>query len=110
MAQPRGSIKTNQQYRKAMGLPPRYNKKSYEWCLNYKQMTKCCPTSTGSREWTKEEMMAYLDWSNAEDARIDAQIAAEPNPFRSRRRGMQDIWEMVERDIGEQQALYSARQ
>jgi hypothetical protein len=61
-AQPRGSIQTNQQYRKAIGLPLRYSKKSYEWCLDYKQMTKRCITSTGSREWTKEEMMAYLDW------------------------------------------------
>jgi hypothetical protein len=26
---PRGSLKTNQQYRKAMGLPQRYNKASY---------------------------------------------------------------------------------
>ena len=29
-------------------------------------MKKQCTTSTGSRDWTKEEMMAYLDWSNAE--------------------------------------------
>ncbi|EJP61980.1 Pfs, NACHT and Ankyrin domain protein [Beauveria bassiana ARSEF 2860] len=28
-AQPRGSIKTNQQYRKAMGLPQRYNLKQW---------------------------------------------------------------------------------
>jgi hypothetical protein len=35
-------------------------------------MSKRCITSTGSREWTKEEMMAYLDWSKAEDERIEA--------------------------------------
>ncbi|KAF6523203.1 hypothetical protein HZS61_014731 [Fusarium oxysporum f. sp. conglutinans] len=64
--QPAGSIKTNQQYRRAMGLPLRYDKQSYEWCLDYKQMSKRCITSTGSREWTKEEMMAYLDWTSAE--------------------------------------------
>ncbi|EGY23471.1 uncharacterized protein VDAG_04909 [Verticillium dahliae VdLs.17] len=39
-ARPRGSIKTNQEYRRAMGLPLRYDKKSYEWCIDYKQMTK----------------------------------------------------------------------
>ncbi|KAJ0131219.1 hypothetical protein HZ326_25678 [Fusarium oxysporum f. sp. albedinis] len=75
--QPAGSIKTNQQYRRAMGLPLRYVKQSYEWCLDYKQMSKRCITSTGSREWTKEEMMAYLDWthwSKAEDERIEAQL------------------------------------
>ena len=49
---------------------------SYEWCLDYKQMIKHCRTSTGSREWTKEEMMAYLDWSEAEDKRIEAQVVA----------------------------------
>jgi hypothetical protein len=57
-SQPRGSIKTNQEYRKAIGLPLRYGKKSYEWCLDYKEMTKYYRTSTGVREWTKEEMMA----------------------------------------------------
>ena len=108
-AQPRGSIKTNQQYRKAMGLPSRYDKKSYEWCLDYKQMTKHCTTPTGSREWTKEEMMAYLDWSNAEDDRIDAQIMAEGGLLGTRGRGTRDLWKRVERDMEEQEAMYSAR-
>jgi hypothetical protein len=67
-AQPAGAIKTNQQYRKAIGLPLRYDKRSYEWCLDYKQMGKRCVTHSGSREWTKKETMAYLDWSQAEDA------------------------------------------
>jgi hypothetical protein len=107
-AQPCGSIKTNQQYRKAMGLPLRYNKTSYEWCLNYKQMTKHCRTSTGSREWTKEEMTAYLDWSKAEDDRIYAQVAQEMegNPRGRERRGVGEIWSMIDRDIEEQEALY----
>ncbi len=52
-----GSIKTNQQYRGATGLPLRNDKQSYEWCLDYKQMSKRCIMSTGSRERTKEEMM-----------------------------------------------------
>jgi hypothetical protein len=109
-AQPRGSIKTNQQYRKANGLPLRYNKKSYDWCLDYKQMGKRCTTAPGSREWTKEEMMAYLDWSKAEDERIEAQVVAEigDNPFGSNRRGMDDIWRRAERDAEEQEALYLA--
>ena len=69
---PRGSIKTNQQYRKASGLPQRYPKASYEWCLDYKQMGKTCRIPTGTRDWTKEEMMAYLDWSKSEDDRVEA--------------------------------------
>ena len=76
-------------------------------------MTKRCRTSTGSREWTKEEMMAYLDWSEAEDKRIETQVAAAVaamggNPFGSRRRGMDEIWRQAERDIEEQEALYAA--
>jgi hypothetical protein len=64
-AQPRGSIKTNQQYRKAMDLPQRYDSISYKWCLDWKQMGKQCMTQKGCRDWSKEEMMAYLDWSKA---------------------------------------------
>jgi hypothetical protein len=69
-------------------------------------MTKRCFTSTGVRDWTKEEMMAYLDWSKAEESRIDALVAQEMEPFDSRR-GMSEIWRRVESDIEEQQALYS---
>ncbi|KAH7471854.1 hypothetical protein FOMA001_g12957 [Fusarium oxysporum f. sp. matthiolae] len=109
-AQPAGSIKTNQQYRRAMGLPLRYDKQSYEWCLDYKQMSKRCITSTGSREWTKEEMMAYLDWSKAEDERIEAQVVKEmgKNPLANKRRGMTEIWRKAEMDNIEQETLYAA--
>jgi len=110
-SQPRGSILTNQQYRRAKGLPLRYDRASYDWCLDYKQMTKRCRTSTGFRDWTKEEMMAYLDWSNAEDTRINAQVAQEidGNPFDTGRRGVGDIWARVERDIEEQEIFYGGR-
>jgi hypothetical protein len=72
-------------------------------------MGKLCTTPTGSRDWSKEEMMAYLDWSKAEDDRVEAQVAAEmeSNPFSSRR-GMRNIWEAAENDGKEQQELYSA--
>ncbi|KAM5528545.1 hypothetical protein FOXYSP1_19026 [Fusarium oxysporum f. sp. phaseoli] len=108
-AQPRGSIKTNQQYRKAMGLPLRYSKADYDWCLNWNQMTKRCITPTGSREWTKEEMMAYLDWDKLENDRLDAQVADEivVRPFSSRR-GPGEIWRACEKEVEEEQALYSA--
>lgn len=109
-AQPRGTIKTNQLYRKALGLPLRYDKVSYQWCLDWKQMGKDCRMQRGSRDWTKEEMMAYLDWDKAEEDRVEAQVAAEMerNPFSSRR-GMKDIWEAAAKDIEEQQALYSGQ-
>jgi hypothetical protein len=91
-----------------MGFASVYlGKMSYDWCLDYKEMGKRCTTSTGSREWTKEEKMAYLDWSNAEDARIDARVATVPRLRGGR--GMRDVWDMVARDIEEQKAVYSAR-
>ena len=101
----------NQQYRKAMGLPLRYSKESFKWCLDYKQMGKRCTTSTGSREWTKEEMMAYPDWDKTETDRIEARVAQETENVRlfSGRRGMGELWEMAQQDIDEQQALYSAK-
>ncbi|KAF4465100.1 mutator-like element transposase [Fusarium albosuccineum] len=109
-AQAHGIVKTNEEYRKALGLPLRYDKASYQWCLDWKQMGKRCTMPTGSRDWTKEEMMAYLDWNKAEDDRVEAQVAAdmESNPFSAGRRGMGRIWEAAERDSKEQQGLYSA--
>ena len=73
-------------------------------------MTMLCTTSTGGREWTKEEMMAYLDWSKAEDDRIEMQVVAEmgDNPPGSKRKGVGDIWRGIGRDAEEQEALYSA--
>jgi hypothetical protein len=93
-----------------MGLPQRYDKQSYEWCLDYKQMSKHRVTATGSKEWTKEEMMAYLDWSNQEDERIEAQVAGEmgDHSLANKRRGMKEIWKRIEIDSNEQQALHSA--
>jgi hypothetical protein len=73
-AQPPGTWLGNRQYRKAMGLPLRYPKASYSWCLDYKQIGRYCKTSTGLREWTKEEMMAYLEWDKAETDRIEARV------------------------------------
>lgn len=72
-------------------------------------MSKRCITATGSREWTREEMMAYLDWSKAEDERVEDVVAKElrDHPSGSKRRGMKDIWKSVERDSKEQQALQS---
>ncbi len=107
-AQSRGSIKTNQQYRRAMHLPQRYNKAELAWCLDWKQMGKQCRMQTGCRDWTKEEMIAYLDWDKAEEDRVEAIVAAEmeANPF-SKRRGMHEIWEAAAADCAAQEALYS---
>ena len=72
-------------------------------------MGKSCKTATGLRDWTKEEMMAYLDWDKKEEERIEAQVAQEmkDNPI-SRRRGTADIWRAIKRDSEQQQAAYEA--
>ena len=53
--------------------------------------------------------MAYLDWSRAEEDRIEGLVAQEREhePFDIGRRGVGDLWRRIERDIEEQQALYS---
>jgi hypothetical protein len=50
-------------------------------------------TSNGPRDWTKEDMMAYLDWSKAEEMRVESQIAEEREnePFDTGRRGVAEI-------------------
>lgn len=40
-------------------------------------MDKLCRAQGGPRDWTKEEMMVYLDWSKAEEDRVEALVAAE---------------------------------
>ncbi|KAL2015779.1 hypothetical protein VTK56DRAFT_4852 [Thermocarpiscus australiensis] len=57
----------------------------------------------------REEMMAYLDWSRAEDASIEGLVAQEREhePFDTGRRGVGDIWRRIERDVEVQQASYS---
>lgn len=108
-SQPRGSIRTNQEYRKAMGLPSRYDEKSYEWCLYHEQMTKFCTTSMGTREWTKEEKMAYLDWSKAKRHGIEVQANAEArcNHLGRRTSGQGEMLERNSTDVEEQDALLS---
>ena len=88
-----------------MGLPLRYRKSYYTWCLDWKIMGPRC----GSRDWTREEMTAYLDWDTAENARIQAQVEAEVDPsVDTGRRGVTEIWRRIERDAEEQEALYNS--
>lgn len=100
---PRGSVKTNQLYRKAQRLPIQYSKSDFNWCLDYKQMG-CV---NGSKAWTKEEMTAYLDWSYMEDERerAEARITTQGD-LNSQRRGTAQIWDDIEADTAEQEAIY----
>lgn len=90
--------RVGRQCREAAGLPLQYGKEEFKWCLDSKQMTERCTTSAGSRDWTKEEMMAYLDWDNAEGERVQL-IVDKIGPNFGRNRGMGYIWEMVDEDF-----------
>ena len=58
----------------------------------------------GSRDWTKEEMMAYLDWNTAEDRRVQDRVDAivERDGVFNNRRGLTDLWKMIDEDSEEQ--------
>lgn len=40
-------------------------------------MNKHYRTGHVSREWTKEEMIAYLDWDHSERERVEAEVEQE---------------------------------
>ena len=56
----------------------------------------------GLKPWTKEEMMAYLDWSNQEDDRVEARVADQIKKNRlSSTRGVAHVWADIETDRAE---------
>jgi hypothetical protein len=71
-------------------------------------MTRHCQTPTGSRAWTKEEMMVYLDWDKSEQIRLDAQVEAEFHQEGSvnSRRGIAEVWRRGQVDSEAQQDSY----
>jgi len=100
--QPAGNINTNRAFRMAKCLPLSFSHSSYEWCLDFKNMGRQCRTGKVTRPWTEEEMMAYLDWCNSEDARVEGVVRKdiEFNGFRTLARGTGYLWAQVYRDIG----------
>lgn len=80
---PRGSIKTNQEYRRSSDMPLRYDRRCYEWCMSADGMRPLRITPRGTRNWTKEEMMAYLDWSQVCGGRIEERVLVEANTGRA---------------------------
>ncbi|KAJ0129642.1 hypothetical protein HZ326_27270 [Fusarium oxysporum f. sp. albedinis] len=93
-----------------MGLPQRHSKSEYNWCLNWKQIGSHCKIGKSIRDWTKEEMMSYLDWDKVERDRVERLVEREmaEQPF-LRRRGMNDIWAAAERDLQEQERIYGSQ-
>ncbi|TVY66378.1 PKS-NRPS hybrid synthetase [Fusarium oxysporum f. sp. cubense] len=107
---PRGAVKTNQQYRKAMKLPQRYSKAEYEWCVDWKQMGRHCRIGRSTRDWTKEEMMSYLDFDKAENERVERNVEKELQAQRfTTYRGSDYVWKAAGRDHEDQQQVYQHR-
>lgn len=85
----------------------RYPNSMYKWCLERSQATKHFEMPHGgTRSWSKEEMMCYIDWDKAEEERVERavgiEMAAERLSGGSRRRGTGAIWDGVVRDRDEQ--------
>jgi hypothetical protein len=71
-------------------------------------MGKTCTVTRPARDWTKEEIIAYIDFSEAEDIRVEANVAMNmASEHETHRRGMQSIWEAAEEDLIRQNALYN---
>jgi hypothetical protein len=92
----------------AKKLPLEYSKASYEWCLDFKHMGKQCEKGKVARRWTEEEKMAYLDWNDAEDARVEGAVMkdVEANGLWTEARGPGYLLARAERDDKEQMRLY----
>ena len=73
-------------------------------------MGKYCLLPQGVRRvWTKEEMMAYIDWDIAEAGRVDEEVKRrmQNDPDEATRRGMGEIWRQAEEDVQAQARLFS---
>ncbi|KAF5245198.1 hypothetical protein FAUST_1853 [Fusarium austroamericanum] len=85
-------------------------KAEYDWCLGWKEMGKQCRTGRSLRDWTKEEMMSYLDFDRAENERVDKQVEEE---LKARRfttyRGPDHVWKAAARDHKDQQRVHENR-
>jgi hypothetical protein len=85
--------KDDKAYRKSKGLPAKYSKSSVKYALDWKRMNRQCDLGIGKgkRDWTQEEIYAYLDFEEAEEehAALEEQIRLEEGPYQGRN-GIQD--------------------
>ena len=74
-------------------------------------MRKRCETSTGVREWTQEEKLAYADWDLAEDKRIENEVVGRrQQKGLLNRRGPGKLWDEVHQDDELQQSIWETQQ
>ncbi|OBS16756.1 hypothetical protein FPOA_12636 [Fusarium poae] len=98
---------TDKLYRKAKGLRARYNKAEKAYVLSDSRMGRHVKRRNGLklRDWTDEEIAAYLDWDNEEEERAYEKEAAKP--LYDRNRNLNSYWEEAAVDFQSREALYN---
>ncbi len=88
-------IKTDEAYRQAKALPLHYDETEYNWCRQ--QLSLYRPILRASVVWTEEQMMAWIDWNSAEDARVEAAVEREISLYGfGTRKGMGELMQRIE--------------
>ncbi|KAJ0126100.1 hypothetical protein HZ326_30793, partial [Fusarium oxysporum f. sp. albedinis] len=98
--------RTDKLYRKAMKLRLKYPKANHKWACGLSQMGSHVRASNGRklRDWTEEEINAYIDFSNKEEERVYHTVAGQARY--TGRRGIEDSMRAAEEDGRIQQAYY----
>ncbi|OBS15929.1 hypothetical protein FPOA_13340 [Fusarium poae] len=98
---------TDKLYRKAKGLRARYNKAEKAYVLSDSRMGRHVKRRNGLklRDWTDEEIAAYLDWDKEEEERAYEKEAAKP--LYDRNRNLNSYWEEAAVDFQSREALYN---
>jgi hypothetical protein len=98
--------RTDKLYRKAMKLRPKHPKLHHRWARTLGEMGAYMKASNGRklRDWTEEEINAYIDFSDKEDKRV--QKEAGHRPRYTGRRGIEDSIIVAGQDGVIQQAYY----
>lgn len=77
------------------GLPSRYSNKSYEWYLDYKQMTRRCTIPTGPRDGVRDDGSFRLGYGGGVQVIVD-----DWGDGIRGHRGMDLIRKVVDREMG----------
>jgi hypothetical protein len=98
--------RTDKLYRKAMKLRLKYPKSNHQWARTLGQMGDYVKAANGRklRDWTEEEINAYIDFQNKEDERVYHAVAQRAQY--TGRRGIEDSMRIAEEDGRIQQAYY----
>ncbi|EXM18566.1 hypothetical protein FOTG_13383 [Fusarium oxysporum f. sp. vasinfectum 25433] len=108
--QPRNKC-NDKAYRKAKGLRAKYTKAAVEYALGWKEMGAqlVLERGQGRRDWTTEEINAYLDFGEAENKRIEQAVITQLEQGYNLNGGLNAIQEEAIRDNQAQQLYYDSQ-